>query len=72
MENKRENTIIADYERLYADVLILKGLYRPLAEELLDSVPARLQLSVSAFSDLIDKVVEDMENSYTVCECGVG
>lgn len=71
-QNKTIDTLIADYQRLYTNVLIIKGLFKPLEEGLIDCVPNTLQQSVIAFSDLLERVSEDMENSYAVCECEVG
>lgn len=71
-ENEKTlNTVISDYKRLYNNVLMIKGLFKPLEEELIGYAPNTMQQSIIAFSDLLEMVSEDMENSYIVNECEV-
>lgn len=65
-QEKVINTLRADCEMLSADIHMLQGLYKPLAIELRRKVPRKLRASVLAYANLLNRMVEDAENTYSI------
>lgn len=68
MANTTIITMKDDYERLHDNVLMAKALFEPLAEELYKYAPNHLNKAVGAFCDLLTRIEEDMDNSFTMNE----
>ena len=67
-DNIEINTILGDYQRLYDDVRMLKNLFVGVVSNIVDDLEPSQRALIPGYSQLLQRVYDDMGNSYICCE----